>query len=158
VPTLFLTFGLPGSGKTTVARRLEQEHAALRLTADEWLHELHPTLSGDALDAERDPVERVQWRVAERVLAIGGNVVLDWGLWAREERDHYRSRARSIGARVVLCVLDPPLAEIRRRLALRNAQLPGGTFTITDARLDDALTFFQRPTVAELALYDDVLR
>ncbi|WP_371095634.1 AAA family ATPase [Streptomyces sanglieri] len=84
---LFLTCGLPGSGKTTLARRLEREWSALRLTADEWLHELHPNLSGDELDAMRDPVERVQWSVAVRVLETGGNVVLDWGVWAREERD-----------------------------------------------------------------------
>jgi predicted kinase len=151
---MFITCGLPGSGKTTLARLLEQEQAALRLTADEWLHELHPELTGDALDAMRDPVERVQWSVAERFLQLGGNVVLDWGLWSREERDHYRSRARSLGARVVLCVLDPPLDELRRRLADRNAELPTGTFHITDARLDDALKHFQRPTPAELATYD----
>jgi predicted kinase len=46
VSTLFLTCGLPGSGKTTLARSLEQEYSALRLTADEWLHELHPGVSG----------------------------------------------------------------------------------------------------------------
>ncbi|WP_302061230.1 AAA family ATPase [Streptomyces sp. A3M-1-3] len=33
--TLFITCGLPGSGKTTLARRLEQEQSALRLTAAE---------------------------------------------------------------------------------------------------------------------------
>ncbi|MCP3818789.1 AAA family ATPase [Streptomyces sp. A3M-1-3] len=99
----------------------------------------------------RDPVERVQWSVAERVLQI---VVLDWGLWTREERDHYHSRARSLGARVVLCVVDPPLDELRRRLAGRNADLPSGTFHITDAGLDDALSYFERPTPAELATYD----
>ncbi|GAA3205781.1 AAA family ATPase [Nonomuraea helvata] len=153
--TLFITCGLPGSGKTTLARRLEQEHSALRLTADEWLHELHPNLSGDALDAMRGPVERVQWSVAERVLRLGQNVMLDWGLWSREERDHYRSRARLLGARVVLCVLDPPLDELRRRLADRNAESPTGTFHITDARLDEVLKYFQRPTPAELAMYDD---
>ncbi len=34
-PTLFLTVGLPGTGKTTAARRIEAEHGALRLTKDE---------------------------------------------------------------------------------------------------------------------------
>ncbi|MFJ2910902.1 AAA family ATPase [Streptomyces sp. NPDC087228] len=67
VSILFLTCGLPGSGRTTLARRLEREWSALRLTADEWLHELHPNLSGDELDAMRDPVERVRWSAAVRV-------------------------------------------------------------------------------------------
>ncbi len=78
--TLFLTCGLQGSGKTSLAKRLEIEHSALRLTADEWLHELHPGVSGVELDALRDPVELVQWRVATRALELGCDVILDWGL------------------------------------------------------------------------------
>ena len=36
-PTLFLTVGLPRTGKTTAARRIEIELRALRLTKDEWV-------------------------------------------------------------------------------------------------------------------------
>ena len=77
----FSALGLPGAGKTTLARRLEQERPALRLTADEWLHQLHPGLSGDEPDGDewRAAVERVQWSVALRTLQLGCQVVLDWG-------------------------------------------------------------------------------
>ena len=34
--TLHLMVGLPCSGKTTLARKLEHERSALRLTPDEW--------------------------------------------------------------------------------------------------------------------------
>ena len=34
--TLHLMVGLPCSGKTTLAKQLEQERSALRLTPDEW--------------------------------------------------------------------------------------------------------------------------
>ena len=40
-PTLFLTVGLPATGKTTAARRLEADHHALRLTKDEWMKALY---------------------------------------------------------------------------------------------------------------------
>ena len=36
-PTLYIMVGLPGAGKTTLVKRLEQEHSALRLTPDEWM-------------------------------------------------------------------------------------------------------------------------
>ena len=39
-PTLFLTIGLPGTGKTAAARLIEAEHTALRLTKDEWMKAL----------------------------------------------------------------------------------------------------------------------
>ncbi|WP_319460905.1 AAA family ATPase [Micromonospora sp. RTP1Z1] len=152
--TLHLTCGIQGAGKTTLARRLERRYGALRLTADEWLHDLDYPATGAALDAYRDAVERVQWRTARRVLELGCDVVLDWGLWTRAERDRYRREARAVGAQVVLCVLDPPEDELRRRLARRNADPPAGTFAISDAELARARRFFQRPTPDELARYD----
>jgi len=39
--TLFLTVGLPATGKTTAARRIETERDALRLTKDEWMKALY---------------------------------------------------------------------------------------------------------------------
>ena len=35
--TLFLTVGLPGAGKTTMAKQLADERCILRLTPDEWM-------------------------------------------------------------------------------------------------------------------------
>lgn len=158
--TLFLTCGLPGSGKTTLARRLEREHSALRLTADEWLRDLHPELTEPELDTIRDRVERLQWATALRVLALGVDVVLDWGLWAREERDHYRSEARTVGARVVLCLLEPSRQELLDRLRPRNAAPEAGVFRVTDEEFEWAWAFFQRerPTAEELALFDPMPR
>jgi len=155
-PTLYLTCGLPGSGKTTLAKRLEQEVPALRLTADEWLHELYPGITTS--EAETGPfrsrVERLQWMTAVRALEFGCDVVLDWGLWAREERDLYRASARGVGARVVLCLLDPPVEDLWDRLSRRNAGRPLGVFEITKPALLGWVKLFQRPTVDELALYD----
>ena len=155
-PTLYLTCGLPGSGKTTLARRLEQEVPALRLTADDWLHELYPDITTSEAEAGpfRSRVERLQWMTAVRALELGCNVVLDWGLWAREERDLYRAGARAVGARVVLCHLDPPVDELWNRLSRRNADRPFGVFEITNAELLRWSELFQRPTADELALYD----
>jgi predicted kinase len=156
VATLFLTCGLPGSGKSTLARRLERETPALRLTADEWLHELYPAIT--TVQAEEGPerrrVERLQWAVALRVLQLGCDVVLDWGVWSRAERDLYRTAAREVGARVVLCLLDPPLDELWERLARRNADRPSGVFEIPREALLRWAQMFQRPTAEELALYD----
>lgn len=152
--TLFLTCGLQGSGKTTLAKRLEVEQSGLRLTADEWLHHLHPEVSGAELDALRDPVERIQWSIARRALVLGCNVILDWGLWSREERARYRLEGREVGARVVLCWVDATRDELMERLSRRNADQPAGTFHISESRLDQSIALFERPTQEEISLFD----
>ena len=40
------------------------------------------------------------WNIASRALELGTNVILDFGFWAREEREDYRLRAKRLGARV----------------------------------------------------------
>lgn len=156
MPTLYLTCGLPGSGKTTLAKQIERSHNALRLTADDWLFALFgpdpepPEIMKGAPSARRNAVEALQWEVAGRALVLGIDVVVDWGLWSRRERDDYRARAAVLGARVVLCFVDAPLEELVGRLAARNANPPPGAFHVDAQYLELWSMWFERPTDDEL--------
>jgi len=151
VATLVLVCGLPGSGKTTLARQLEVSLPALRLCPDEWIAAImaDPTDTVE-LDRLRTPVESVQWEVAKRALALGTNVVLENGFWSKEERARFRSEAEALGARVELRYLDVGRAELWARISKRNANLPPGTFHIDEAQLDLWWTWFEPPTADEL--------
>jgi predicted kinase len=149
--TLFLICGLPGSGKTTLAKQLEISYSALRLCPDEWISALLADITDMAeLDRLRTPVEAVQWEVAKRVLALGINVILENGFWSRDERASYRSRAEALGARVELKYLNVDRDELWSRLAKRNQNLPPGTFVVREDQLDLWLSWFQAPTADEL--------
>jgi predicted kinase len=143
--------GLPCSGKTTLARKLELEQSALRLTPDEWQLRLfgqdadHPEH-----DARQSLFESMLWELASRALVLGTNVILDFGFWAREEREDYRSRARQLGARSEVHYLDVQPDELMRRLVLRNSQAPQGTFQIPEEKMKPWIAFFQKPTPDEL--------
>ena len=152
--TLHLMVGLPCSGKTTLARKLEQKHSALRLTPDEWQVRLFGQDATDpAHDARHSLIEALQWQVAERALALGTNVILDFGFWAREEREDFRSRAARLGASSEVHFLDVPGDELLRRLAQRNAQ-PGLALRIPEEMLRPWIEFFQRPDRDELRRRD----
>jgi predicted kinase len=146
--TLFLLVGLPGSGKTTLAKSLEREHEALRLSPDEWM----ARIVGDGYDADRRvAVQEAQWEIAQRVLTLGIDVVLEFGFFRRHERDFYRSAARALGAEVQLRFLDAPREELLRRLSERNANLPQDTFPVSEQHLDLCYSWFEPPTADELA-------
>src|ERR1700712_3312029 len=82
-PTLFLMVALPGTGKTTEARRIELDQKAVRLTKDEWVRALSgPTNPPSASDV----IEGRLIAIALRALELGVNVVVDFGLWSRDER------------------------------------------------------------------------
>ena len=88
---LLLTCGLPGAGKTELAKRLAAVRGAVRLTKDVWLWALGST-PGTSRPGRGSNVEL--WRLAREILCLGVGVVLDFGLWARNERDEMRSAAR----------------------------------------------------------------
>lgn len=150
-PRLLLTCGLPGAGKTTLARQLEADRPALRLTQDEWL----VALGSNPWDAAmRERVDAELWRLAQEVLALGLSVVVDFGLWARVERDEMRTTARALGVGIELHVLDVPADELWRRIDVRNASPPWSAYPITRAHLDEWLASFEPPDAEELALFD----
>ena len=154
--TLIMICGLPGAGKTTLARQLEQSRPALRLSPDEWIvHLLDDPNNQTELDRLRTPVETVQWDVAMRVLALGVDVVIEWGFWSREERRMFRERAQAIGARVELRFLDVAVDELWARLSLRNADLPPGTFVVTKEQLELWASWFESPDAEEFATFDN---
>jgi predicted kinase len=150
-PRLILTCGLPGTGKTALARQLAADRGAVRLTKDEWLWALGST-PWDMSTQEK--VEHELWRLAQEILRLGLSVVLDFGLWARVERDEMRSAARGLGAGVELHYLDVPVEELWRRIEARNTEPPWDAHPIRRADLDAWLRAFQAPDAAERALFD----
>ena len=146
---LLLVVGLPGSGKTTVARTLAARYGAVRLNPDEWMIDL----GVDLLDEQfRDRLEQRMIRLAADVLALKGRVVVEFGSWSRRERDQLLSVGRAADAYVELHVLEPDVEELRRRLSQRNVQ-PGET-SIDPLTLEADLASWEPPDEAELNQYD----
>jgi predicted kinase len=148
---LILICGLPGSGKTTLAKTLAPEVPAVRLCPDEWKHDL-------GIDYYDEPrrvrLEERLWRLGQELLTLGQSVIVENGFWAREERDELRLGARALGVGAELHYLEAPVDELWRRLELRNEQARPGAAPIKREDLERWAQQFEAPDAAELALFD----
>ena len=149
-PRLIIVCGLPGSGKTTAARAIELQRRAIRLCPDEWM----ATLAIDLFDeGMRARIEALQWELAQSLLRLGLSVIIEWGTWARAERDALRTGARALGAGVELHALVLPTEELLERIRCRGRENP----PIERADLDLWHAAFEVPTPEEIALFDSPL-
>jgi predicted kinase len=147
---LIIVCGLPGAGKTTLAKSLEDRLQAIRLSADEWME----ALSLDLYDEDRRrKIEALQWTFGKDLLACGLILIVEWGTWARSERDQLRLEARALGAAVELHYLFVPVDVLFERIQRRGIEIP----PIKRAALARWAEAFQAPKPEEIALFDEPL-
>lgn len=122
---LIIVCGLPGSGKTTLARELAGRVHAVHFSSDALRKKAlaKPTYSEDEKMLIYDELARM----AAASLAEGKDVIVDATYYSRMQRERMRKVAQDAGAKsfTLLCVLSEE--ETRRRLSRRK---PGG---ISDA-------------------------
>ena len=148
---LVLICGLPASGKSTLARRLAPEVPAIRLDKDRWATELGADLWDEAFRAR---LEHQLWVLSQDLLARGQSVILEWGHWARAERDEKRLGARALGVGVELHCLDAPLDELIERAERRTTSGEWTASPMTRAHFEEWATIFQPPDDEEILLFD----
>lgn len=92
---------------------------------------------------------RLVW-LAIRALRLGVSVILDFGVWGKDERSALRALAAEAGANCELVYLAVDGAEQRRRIRVRFAEAPGSTFAMSDDDIDRFSAQFQIPDRDEL--------
>lgn len=148
---LVVITGLPGSGKTTLATKLAASMPACRMCPDDWM-----MASGIDLwdETARARIEALQLTLTLDQLRAGNNVVVEWGTWAREERDALRDAAKAIRAAVELRYVSADADELWQRIVNRDLEGRWGSRSVRRDDLDEWMRIFQPPTEEEMATYD----
>lgn len=145
---LVVVCGVPGSGKSTTASEIARGSSdAVAMSPDAWMES-----SGISLwDSEiRAHIEAHQWELSRLLLARGRTVVIEWGTWARSERDELLAGARELGATAELIWLDVPIDELWSRISERPREDP----PITYEQVVDSVDRFEPPDEVELSRWD----
>ncbi|MCA9334497.1 AAA family ATPase, partial [Candidatus Saccharibacteria bacterium] len=114
---LILICGLPGAGKTTLAKEIAERSHGVRFCPDEWMEDLGISLWDGAV---RDKLETRFWLLGKELLQLGQTVILEYGFWGKSERDEKLREARTLGASVELHFLDPSIEVLKERLEIRG--------------------------------------
>jgi predicted kinase len=121
-PTLHLLMGLPGSGKTTLSKLIQDITGASRVSSDESRLELfnNPTFS----QKEHDELYAMLDHNVKHLLEAGKSVIYDANLNRRHHRDEKYQLAKQYDAEVVLWRLTTPQElSKKRRLEEQNHDL-----------------------------------
>lgn len=123
-PVLIVIGGLPGTGKTTIARELARQIGAVHLRIDTIEQAIRSSVvGGQSLD---DAGYKVAYALAEDNLRNGRRVVADAVNPLQLTRDVWRATAQRAGARLLEVELKCSNShEHRRRVETRVADIPG---------------------------------
>lgn len=145
-PTVYLMLGLPGSGKTTFSRKLQQDLDIPRLSLDEEYSKIGGDLASPKWDMniEAEADEKIKHQVKE-IIERGESVILDFCPWKKEDRHKYREYIQYIGAVDHVYYFDVPNDELRRRLEVRNGISSNDAHIVTADMLEAFTTRFDPP-------------
>ena len=89
-------------GKSTYAERLRIERRAVLLSIDEIMLAMFGQYVGDKHDEYVERTEKYLFNKSVEIVESGIDVVLDWGLWTKEEREYAKE---FYGSRNIECEL-----------------------------------------------------
>ena len=121
--TIHLMTGFIGFGKTTLAKQLEKNLPAVRLTHDEFMVKLYGRNIPDAdFHPDYDKVDSLLWHLAEQIIKCGADVIMDYGFWSHQSRKKAFTRALQITDDVVFHLHDCDLSTAKERLLQRTKE------------------------------------
>ncbi len=148
---VIMTCGKLCCGKSTYARRLQAEGNAVILSIDEITLSLFPEGAGEMHDLYARRAEQYLLNLSLQILRTGADVILDWGLWTRAQRDRLRRFYSDHGVRSEIHYLRIGQNEWDRRIRNRNEKKTEepSSYYVDEGLLRKAESLFEEPAEDE---------
>ncbi len=143
-PTLTITYGLSGSGKTTSSRvRLLEDQTAnlVHIRSDverKRLFGMNPDESSGGAIYTPDATERTYAhleKIARDALTAGWSVLVDAAFLRRTQRDRFRALATKLNTPFSILACEAPYDELSRRLKARRGDASEATVEVLESQM-----------------------
>ena len=108
-----------GFGKTTIAKQLEKEIPAVRLTHDELMVERYGRNPDDFQTKYNIIDEEIRKKTAD-LIEQGQSVILDYGFWTHQKREEYYTWAKKLADNVVFHYVYCDMFAAKQRILKRT--------------------------------------
>ena len=145
-----LLVGKVACGKTTYARKMQEQERAIFLSLDELQLDVfgeNPTR--EQLDSTYSGCFEHQKRLAIKLVKNGLDVYLDWGFWGQSSRHEIREFFENEGIHVYQYYFDIPLEIRYERNRKRNIGNDSHSFKIEEKDVAFFDGFFEEPEINE---------
>ena len=117
-----------GFGKTTFSKNLAKQLPAVCLTHDEFMVDLYGRQMTDAeFHSKYHRVDDILWKLAEKIIKAGTDVIMDYGFWNKETRRRVQEKAQKITPNIVwhqlVCDIQVAKARVLKRSDEDQAEL-----------------------------------
>ena len=147
---VMMTCGKICCGKTTYARNLKERTGAPILSIDDIMLTLFPEGAGEKHDAFVLRAEKYLLSFSLQLLATGKDVILDWGLWTREQRNRLRTFYRQHGVKTEIHYLRIDREEWERRINARNQLKQDDAYYVDEGLIRKVEALFEEPSPDEV--------
>ena len=156
--TVHFMHGFIGFGKTTISKRLALKLPAVRLNNDDWMASLFGAgPHGELEDDYWRRINKIHWDLAESIIHSGADVIMDDGMWMKDERKERAERALKFADRVIFHVVKCDMNTARAR-CLARSQSDNHQIFVDGARFDNLSKYFEPMTKSEgfeMIVYDN---
>ena len=155
---VIMTCGKICCGKTTYARKLQEERDAVILSLDEITLSLFPDGAGEMHDVYTLRAEAYLLSLSVQIVRAGTDVILDWGLWTRAQRERIRAFYRECGIPNEIRYLRIGKKEWESRIRGRNSRHSEdpSSYYVDEGLLKKAESLFEEPSEGEADVIVDL--